>query len=162
MDILIILISLVCIIVGIAGCFLPVVPGLPLLLIPLVLIKFTEYGNRISWVWVFIFFAIVLLATLLEYFFQAWGAKKSGASKAGVIGAVLGTFAGLFFMPFGIIICPFVGAFAGEIIAGSPADKSLKAAFGTFMGFLLGVGLKFVVCVWIITYLAVSLLQAPQ
>jgi uncharacterized protein YqgC (DUF456 family) len=157
MNILILIICAICIITSVIGCFLPVLPGLPLLLIPLVLLKFTEYGANISWTWFFIFFTVVAVETILEYVFQAWGAKKFGASRAGIIGAFAGTFAGLFFLPLGIIICPFLGAFAGELITGASVRKSLKAACGTFMGFLLGFGLRFAVCVWIIVYIFVSL-----
>jgi uncharacterized protein YqgC (DUF456 family) len=157
MNIIILIICAICIIVGVIGCFLPVVPGLPLLLIPLVLMKFTEYGANLSWVWFFIFFAVVTAETFLEYIFQTWGAKKFGASRAGIISAFAGTLAGLFFLPLGIIICPFFGAFLGELIAGASARKSLKAACGTFIGFLLGFGLRFAVCVCIIFYLFINL-----
>jgi uncharacterized protein YqgC (DUF456 family) len=156
MDLLLLIISVLLILAGFAGCFLPVLPGPPLMLAPLILIKFTHYGGNITWLWIGIFAALVLLTTLLDYFIQAFGVKKAGGSSAGIIGATAGVFIGLFFIPLGIILCPFLGAFVGEIIAGSSARKSLKAAFGTFVGFLLGVGIKLIICVWVLIYFIIN------
>jgi uncharacterized protein YqgC (DUF456 family) len=157
MDLFLLIISILFILAGFAGCFLPILPGPPLTLISLVLIKFTHYGGNITWLWIGIFTVLVLIATLLEYFIQAISVKNAGGSSAGVIGAAAGVLIGLFFMPFGIILCPLLGAFIGEMIAMSSVKKSLKAAFATFLGFLLGVGIKFIICIWIFVYFIISL-----
>ena len=47
----------------------------------------------------------------------------------------------------GIVIWPFVGAFVGELLNKSDQKSALKAAFGSFIGFLTGTFLKFLVAV---------------
>ncbi|MCL2485830.1 MAG: DUF456 domain-containing protein [Endomicrobia bacterium] len=130
-------------------------PGPPLALISLLLMKL--YFNNMSWMWIGIFVIVVFAVTFLDYFAQVWGTKKLGGTTAGIIGTFAGLIIGFFFLPFGIIIFPFLGAFIGEMTAGASAEKSLKAATGTFLGFILGIGLKLMVCVWITVYFIFSL-----
>ena len=66
-----------------------------------------------------------------------------------MIGSIIGLTIGLFFVPplgpFGIISIlagPFLGAFAGETIQGKNSDDALKAAFGSFIGFVTGLLMK--------------------
>jgi len=63
-------------------------------------------------------------------------------------GAAIGLLAGFLFLPWGMILGPFLGAFAAGIIAGNSGKRSLKAAFGAFLGFLFGVGIKLASCGW--------------
>ena len=48
---------------------------------------------------------------------------------------------------FGIVIWPFVGAYVGEIMNKANKKTALKAAFGSFLGFLTGTFLKFMVAI---------------
>ncbi len=65
---------------------------------------------------------------------------------------------GMFFGPFGIILGPFVGAFVGELIAGKDKRNALKAAIGSFVGFLLGTISKLIVAGMLIYYYVEALL----
>ena len=94
--------------------------------------------------WILLFF--VILVTILDYVVPIMGTKRYGGSKRGVWGATIGVVVGLFFGPLGIIIGPFLGAYIGEITTGKKDREALRAAWGSFMGFLLGVGLKLMVC----------------
>ncbi|MDR1696254.1 MAG: DUF456 domain-containing protein [Endomicrobium sp.] len=154
MEILMLVIAVLCLIISFIGCFAPVIPGPPVALVSLILIKFAY--NNVSWLWICIFTAAVLAVTLADYFVQAWGTKTLGGSKSGIIGAFLGMAAGFFFMPLGIILFPLIGAFAGEMIAGASAKQSFKSAAGTFIGFLAGLGLKLILCAWITVYFVLS------
>jgi len=85
---------------------------------------------------------ITVVVTIVDFVIPIWGTKKFGGSKFGSIGATIGLVAGLFFAPIGLIIGPLLGAFIGEIIFKSDFYYALKAAMGSFIGFLMGIGLK--------------------
>ncbi|MGB5228346.1 MAG: DUF456 domain-containing protein, partial [Eudoraea sp.] len=92
--------------------------------------------------------AVIVLA--LDYIIPAMGTKKFGGSKAGMFGTVVGLLVAIIFPilgVFGIIIWPFVGALIGELINKAESKTALKAAFGSFIGFLTGTFLKFMVTI---------------
>ena len=132
-------------ITGILGCVLPFMPGPPLNYAAILLLHFTsgfQFSNRFLIVWAIVTVAVVVL----DYIIPVWGTKKFGGSKQGVWGSVIGLIAGMFFFPpLGIIIGPFIGAFAGELIAGKNSKDALKSGFGSFVGFITGTVLKLIV-----------------
>lgn len=145
MDILLIILGAVCLITGLIGCIAPVLPGPPLSYVGLLLLHFTDrvsFSTTELLVWA----AIVVIVLLLDYFVPMLGTKYFGGSKWGERGCVVGTIAGLFFMPWGIMVGPFVGALAGELIGGSRTGQALKASLGSLIGFLLGTVIKCIVC----------------
>lgn len=145
MDYILIGLGIVLVITGILGCILPVIPGPPLNYAALLLLHFTskhQFSTKFLIVWAVITAAVYTL----DYIIPVWGTKKFGGGKAGVWGSVIGLVAGLFFFPpFGIIIGPFVGAIAGELLSGKNSETALKSGFGSFIGFLLGTLLKLIV-----------------
>jgi uncharacterized protein YqgC (DUF456 family) len=71
------------------------------------------------------------------------GAKRVGAGKLAMLGAALGTvFGGLFFSIPGLILGPFVGAMAGELVRGKELREASKIGFGTWVGLAFGTALK--------------------
>ena len=145
MDYFLIISGIILSVTGILGCFLPFLPGPPLNYSALLLLHFTgnhQFSTKFLVIWALVTAAVVLI----DYLIPVWGTKKFGGSKQGVWGSVIGLVAGLFiFPPFGIIIFPFAGAVAGELIAGKDASSALKAGFGSFIGFLAGTILKLIV-----------------
>ena len=149
MDITLAVLGAALVLVGFIGSILPIIPGPPISWAGLLLLKWTDfvddhgaaYENAL---WILLFF--VILVTILDYVVPIMGTKKFGGSKRGVWGATIGVVVGLFFGPLGIIIGPFLGAYIGEISTGKKDKDALRAAWGSFMGFLLGVGLKLMVC----------------
>ena len=129
--------SAICMLVGLAGCILPMLPGPPLAWLGMLLLHFTD---RVDFsVTELVVSALVVIATLvLDYFTPMIGAKKFGGGKYGNRGCVIGTIVGMFFLPLGLILGPFLGAVIGELIAGKPFRAALKAGFGSFVGFLFG------------------------
>ncbi len=152
MDILLAIIGGVLILAGIAGSIVPVLPGPPLGFAGLLFLHFTAYAE-FSTTFLIVFGIIAMGITVIDYFVPAWGTKKFGGTKYGRNGAMVGIFVGLFvFPPFGIILGPFAGAFVGELIHDSKnTSKALKSGFGSFVGFLLGTGLKLIISI-IFTY----------
>ena len=135
--------------VGLAGCILPMLPGPPLAWLGMLLLHFTD---RVDFsVTELVVSALVVIATLvLDYFTPMIGAKKFGGGKYGNRGCVIGTIVGMFFLPLGLILGPFLGAVIGELIAGKPFRAALKAGFGSFVGFLFGTLIKLAVCLYFI------------
>ena len=149
MDITLAVLGTVLVLIGFFGSVLPIIPGPPISWTGLLLLKWTDYisdhGQAYeNTLWILLFF--VVLVTVLDYVVPIMGTKKYGGSKRGVWGATIGVVVGLFFGPPGIIIGPFLGAYIGEISTGKKDRDALRAAWGSFMGFLLGVGLKLMVC----------------
>lgn len=148
MDILLSSLGVILMIVGLAGCIIPALPGPPISFLGLLLLHFTKYvqfeqNTLITWA------VVAVIVTVLDNVVPIWGTKKFGGTKRGVWGSIIGLLIGmLFFPPFGIIIGPFVGAVLGELSAGKQQSEALKAGFGAFIGFLLGTGLKLVASGW--------------
>ena len=147
-DILWISVGLLLIVLGFLGCFLPVIPGPPLSFAALLMLQLTA-EPPFTVLYLLIIGGVVLLVTILDYVVPIIGAKKFGASKAGIWGSSIGVVLGLFFGLWGVLILPFVGALVAELIAGKASGKALKAAFGTFLGFLMGTLLKLMVSIFI-------------
>ena len=145
MDILLLSIGAILMAVGILGSFLPVLPGVPVSWLGLLLIFLTPSVPMDYWFLGITFFVAVLIYGL-NWIIPAMGTKRFGGSRSGMIGATIGLVVGLIApIPFGVIIGPFVGAFIGEIINKSDRRSALKAAFGSFIGFLASSFMEFIV-----------------
>ena len=148
MDILLIILGAICMIVGVLGCFLPIIPGPPISFAGLLLLSWTEkspFDFNTLWVWGIVAAGV----TALDYVIPIYGTKKFGGTKRGVWGSTIGLIVGLFFGPWGIILGPFIGAFLGEMSSGKSDNKAaVKAAFGAFIGFIVGVLCKLIASGW--------------
>lgn len=147
MDLLLLILGFVLIILGVFGSFLPVLPGPSLSWIGLALLYFTNAVPANYWI-LGISFLITLIVSVLDYLIPAKGTKKFGGSSYGIWGTNIGLIVGIFApIPFGFIIGPFVGAFVGELIYDNKDHhRAFKAATGSFMGFLAGSFMKFMIC----------------
>jgi uncharacterized protein YqgC (DUF456 family) len=90
---------------------------------------------------------LTLLSMAVDFWAAAMGAKRVGASRLALGGALLGTFAGIFFGPVGLFVGPFVGALGGELLHGRRMDQpglgqAARVGFGTWLGIVFGVALK--------------------
>ena len=154
MDLLFIVIACVLIFVGILGSFLPVLPGVPVSWLGLLVLHFAPSIPFNYW-FLGITFIVAALIYGLNLIIPAMGTKRFGGSRSGMIGATVGLIAGIIApIPFGIIIGPFIGAFIGEIINKSDRKSALRAAFGSFIGFLASSFMEFIVaCGFLILFL---------
>lgn len=99
-----------------------------------------------DWLFLGVTLVVAIAITILDYIIPAMGTKKYGGTKYGVWGSMIGLIFGLGLGPIGIIIGPFIGALVGELIKDSKdSNKALRAAYGSFIGFLLSTGLKFAI-----------------
>lgn len=147
MDIFLTIIGFAFILLGLAGSILPVLPGPPLSWVGLLFLHMTDaVPSDTSFLIITLIVALLIFA--LDYVIPAIGTKKFGGSRAGMIGTTLGLIIGLIApIPAGIIIGPFVGAYLGELSNKSDSKTALKAAFGSFLGFVTGTFLKFIVAI---------------
>ena len=148
MDIILLTLGLVCMIIGILGSFLPVLPGPPISWVGILLVYLTDAVPINYWI-LSIGFLVAIITIVLDYIIPAKGTKEFGGSSYGVWGTNIGLIVGIFIpIPLGFIIGPFVGAFVGELIYNSQdKNRALKAATGSFLGFLASTFMKFVVCI---------------
>jgi uncharacterized protein YqgC (DUF456 family) len=141
-DYLLAVLGSIMIIVGLLGCVLPVLPGPPLSFAALLVLQFSRFADFSS-AFLLTWGCVTIIVTVLDYVVPIWGTKKFGGSKPGMWGAAIGLILGLIFLPpFGIIIGPFVGAVIGEALTGKNAAASFRAGLGSFMGLLVGIGIK--------------------
>lgn len=147
MDIVLFILGFTLLLAGLAGSILPVIPGPPLGWAGLLLISFTERVNFSTQLLVISGIAAVVI-TALDYMIPIWGTKRFGGTKAGIRGSTIGLFIGLFFGPFGIILGPAVGAFVGEMTVKNDTQRAMRSAMGSFIGFLMGSGLKLIFGAW--------------
>lgn len=156
MDIALIIIAILLLLLGIVGCIVPALPGVPLSYAGLLFLQLTDkvqYTTRFLLIWGI----IVIIVQVLDYFVPAWGTKRLGGSKWGVWGSTIGLIIGLFAGIWGIIIGPFIGALVFELIGGAQSGTALKAALGSFIGLLTGTVIK-LICCGIMIYYAIDAL----
>lgn len=148
MDIVLLILGFICMIVGIFGSFLPVLPGLSCCWVGLLLLYLTKAVDNNYWM-LGITLVVTIIITILDYVIPSKGTKKFGGSRYGVWGTNIGLIVGILApIPFGVIIGPFVGAFLGELIFDSTNHKrALKAATGSLLGFLASSFINFLCCV---------------
>jgi len=157
-DYVFIVLGLILVLAGIAGCFLPVIPGPPLSFAGILLLHFSA-AAEFSLLFLITFGILALLASLLDNILPALGTQRFGGSRRGVWGAAAGLIIGLFFPPFGIIIGAFLGAFILELTTGMQVKTALKSSFGSFAGFLSGIALKLAVSGAMLFYYIYALIK---
>ena len=140
--------------VGLAGCILPVIPGPPFSWVGLLLLYF--WGDEpMSLRLLIIWLIITVVVTVLDYLVPPYFTKITGGSRASSRGALVGLFVRLIFFPplVGMIAGAFIGALVAELINGNRMGQSLKAALGSFLGFIFGTFLKIVASVIMMVYI---------
>ncbi len=156
MEWLWIILGIVLCIVAIAGSVLPLLPGPPIAYAGL-LVQQLRTEKPFTTNFLLFWLAIVVVSLLLDYLIPIWGTKKFGGTKYGVWGCTLGFIAAFWLGPWGVIIGPLIGAFIGEMIAQNNSSAAMRAALGSFVGFLLGSFLKLVVCFFMLYYIIASI-----
>lgn len=145
MDILLVAIGFLFVIIGIAGCILPGLPGPPLSYLGLLMLEWSKYADY-SITLLLILAGLVFLITIIDYVFPIYMTKKFGGTKWGTWGATIGLIIGMILGGLlGTIIGPFIGALVFELIGGTRTKHAFQSATGSLAGFILGTGGKLII-----------------
>lgn len=123
--------------VGVAGTVLPGIPGPALIFAGMVVGAWANDFQKVGFLTLAILLVLTVLTFVVDFGAAALGAKRVGASRWGVLGAAVGTLAGLFFGVPGLIIGPFVGAFVGEYAVRRKVLDAGRIGLATWVGLLV-------------------------
>ena len=89
---------------------------------------------------------VTIVVSVVDYVVPMYFTKMTGGSRYAERGAMAGLIIGIIFTPVGMILGSFLGAFLSELYWGKKSgSEALKAAVGSFLGFITGTGLKTIV-----------------
>jgi uncharacterized protein YqgC (DUF456 family) len=142
LDILLWFLAVVLVAVGMAGLLFPVLPGAPMVFAGLVLAAWAEDFAHVGPITLAVLAVMAALTYVADFLAGAFGAKKFGASRRAVFGAMLGAMAGIFFGIPGVLLGPFIGAFIGELSARTGLKTAGRAGFGAALGLAMGIAAK--------------------
>jgi uncharacterized protein YqgC (DUF456 family) len=132
------LLAALLVVVGIAGTILPALPGVTLVFTGLVLGAWADDFTRVGGFTLALLGVLTAASLAIDFAATALGAKRVGATRYAIIGAAVGTFAGIFLGIPGLLLGPFVGAVAGEMLSHGEWRRATSAGVGTWVGLLFG------------------------
>ena len=152
------ILAVVLIVVGVAGTVLPALPGIPLIFGGVLLAAWIDDFQRIpGWV-IGVLAVLAVIGIAVDYVAAALSARRVGASRQGIIGAAIGTVAGIFTGLWGLLFMPLVGAAIGEYLAHQDALRAGKVGIATWFGLLIGTAVKIAVAFTMIGVAVAALL----
>jgi hypothetical protein len=132
------LVAAAMVLAGLAGSVLPALPGVPLVFGGLLVAAWADDFQRVGWVTLTLLGLLTLLSFVIDFAATAMGAKRVGATKLAILGAAVGAIGGLFLGIPGLILGPFIGAVAGEMISHGKIEQAGKVGIATWVGLLFG------------------------
>ena len=166
MTYVLIIASILLVLVGLVGSVVPGIAGPPFSFLGVLALSFVEGVNH-STEFLVVMGILGAIIFVLDYVVPVWGTKTLGGTKAGTRGSTIGLILGLLItivFPIGfiaVLLGPFIGAYIGEKTAGTDDHLAWRSALGSFVGFLLGTGIKLIyacVCIYYVTKDLISLI----
>ena len=136
------ILAIALIVCGLVGVVLPLLPGVPLMYAGMILAAWIDHFERVGVISLVVLGVLTLIAVALDFMSSAWGAKRVGASKRAVWGALIGTVIGIFFGIAGLVLGPFVGALIGELTVHGRFEQASRVGLATSIGLIVGTALK--------------------
>lgn len=152
------IIAVLLILAGLAGAVLPALPGVPLIFAGMLLAAWINNFQIISVFTIIVMAILMAVAVIIDYVATVFSARKAGASKSGIIGAAIGTIAGIFSGLWGLLFMPFVGAIIGELLAHRDLFRAGKIGAATWFGLIIAVVVKLAVAFTMIGVFIAALL----
>lgn len=144
--------------IGLAGCVVPILPGTTLILVGVVLQKLLLPAT-LSWAvvgWIAVFWVLSVIADFVGILI---GTRLFGGSKWGMSGATGGAFIGMFFSLPALMLGTFLGAVAAEKFGAKKSDRaSLRSGVGATAGFLLSTVARVACAIAMIAFFLVATL----
>jgi len=147
MDIALYALAIALILGGLIGTVLPTLPGIPMIFGGLWLAAALDDYQHLGVSWLIVLGILAAFGVAMDFIAASLGAKRVGASSMAIWGASIGTFIGMFLGIPGLILGPFVGALAGELISSKSVLRSAHVGVGTWLGLLFGTLVKLVLSV---------------
>ena len=143
LSILFLILSSAIMLTGLAGVFLPVLPGVPLVFAGAFIYAWSTSFEVITVGNIVLFAVLTAIASAVDYVGGLITAKKYGASRYGLIGGILGGILGLIVLGIpGLIIGQLAGVILGELYFGKQMKESFTSGFAMFVGYILGSTVK--------------------
>ena len=139
------ILSLLLVMAGFVGILLPALPGVPLIFAGMLLAAWAGGFHTIGVFTVIVLGLLTVLALGIDFAAGLLGARRVGASRLALMGAALGTLAGVFLGIPGLIVGPFAGALIGEWLYGRNLAQASRVGIGTWLGMAFGALVKLVV-----------------
>jgi uncharacterized protein YqgC (DUF456 family) len=146
------------IVIGVAGTVVPVLPGAILVFAGMALAAWIDGFTRIP-AWLLLLLGVLTaIASAVDYLAAAAGAKRVGASRRAIVGAALGTVAGIFSGLWGLLFMPLVGAAVGEYLEQRDVRRAGTVGIATWIGLLLGAVAKLAIVLAMVGIFVTALL----
>lgn len=152
------LVAICLMVVGMLGCIVPVIPGHLLILMAVVAFRLMlGPASGVAW-WTFLVLALLLTASqVFEFVSGAAGSRWFGGTRWGAAGALVGGIVGIFFMPFGLILGPLLGAYGFEaLFAKQEHGPAMVSGVGSAVGTLASIVVKVLVGLVMILVFAID------
>ena len=153
--------TIVLMIVGLIGTVIPLLPGTTIIFAAAVIHRvMLGEEHSVGWWTLGGLLVLTIISHGLDFFSGSIGAKKFGATRWGMWGGLIGTIAGMFFFPWGLLLGPMLGVLAGELIGGRKLLPAGKSTWGTFLGTTAGIVANGVIGVVMVAWFLLVALDA--
>ena len=117
-------------------------PGAALVLAGLSWLAWLDGFDRLGAGTIILLIILTLASYAIDLLSTAVGARRFGASRQAIVGALVGTVVGLFFGLPGVVIGPFLGAVVGGFAERGLLNDATRAGLGAWLGILVGTAAK--------------------
>lgn len=155
-DVLLWILAVILVLAGLAGLFLPMLPGAALVFGGLAVAAWADDFVYVGWGLLTVLGVLALLTYPADMLASAFGAKRYGASPRAAAGAVLGAVVGIFFGLVGVLLGPFLGAVIGEFSTQRHIGRAGRAGFGATVGIVLGTAAKLAIAFTMLGIFAIA------
>ncbi len=152
------IVAILMIVIGVIGTVMPAIPGVVFVFGGIALAAWIDDFTRVSAWTVGALALLALVGVAADYVAAALGAKRAGASNLAIVGAAVGTVAGVFTGLVGLVFMPLAGAAIGEYLAQRDLRRAGKVGIATWVGLLIGTAVKVAIVFTMIGVFAFAML----